>query len=140
MHKLLLAVPCCRVIIDQATNMVSFIDVLDGAVRPAFPSIAPVSFIGTIWQLGARRKIEVRVRVYAPDGSQVADGHAAPMEVAPNVKRARIVIALGGFTLSRPGTYGFGVEVKRGDQWEEATRIPFDIELADASRTMKVGH
>jgi hypothetical protein len=130
MAKLMYAFPCARVIIDQATNLISFIDVLDGVVVPVFPFVAPAMCIGAIWETEGDKRIEMRARILAPDGGQVVEAAATSLDLKPEHKRARTVVVASGFVFPAPGKYQITVELKRSGKWVEASRIPIDIDPA----------
>src|ERR1035438_672928 len=69
MAKLIWSVPCSRILLDQPSNRVSYIDVLDGVSLPSFPPLAPLTFIGMFFQRENETKLEVRVRAYGGDRS-----------------------------------------------------------------------
>jgi len=127
MSKLISAILCSRVIIDQQNNMVSYIDVLDGVTIPSFPIKAPLTFVGTIWQIEIEKKIEVKVRIFDPDGQHLMDSALAQLNLDPGTRKARINIAVVGFDINSAGTYKFSIEQKISGKWHEISRIPMDI-------------
>jgi hypothetical protein len=128
MAKLIWAVPCSRILLDQPSNRVSYIDVLDGVSLSSFPTLAPLTFIGMFFQRENETKLEVRVRAYGVDGEPLMDSDPVTLNFEPNHKRFRVHIGLGGFQLAKPGRFGFGVEVKLRGKWHEIDRVPFDVE------------
>lgn len=129
MAKLIWAVLCQRILLDQDTQFLSYIDVVDGVALPSFPNVAPLILVGTLWQLEeAPPPLEVRIRLYTPDGSLLMESNPCAPEIKPEHKRMRIGIGLAGFPLASPGRYEFGVEQHVNGQWIEATRVPFDVE------------
>jgi hypothetical protein len=127
MSKLISAVLCSRVIIDQQTNLVSYIDILDGVHIFSFPFKAPLVIAGTIWQIENEKKIEVRVRVFSPDNDHLIDSTSAQMDILPGIKHARMNVAVAGFNIGAIGTYQFAIEHKISGKWHEITRIPMDV-------------
>jgi hypothetical protein len=130
MAKLTWAVLCRRVIIDQGTNGVSYIDAIEGLSAPKFPSPAPVIIAGTLWRRSGPEEttIEVRARAEDSSGKTLQDDEVRLM-LEPEHKRGRINIGLGGYDISGPGTYFLVIEQKVGALWVEATRLPFEVEL-----------
>ena len=137
MAKLIWAVTCSRILLDQPTNLVSYIDLLDGVALLHFPTNAPPTFIGTAWQREDEHILEMRVRAYAPDGSHLMDSQAVPLVFEPQHKRGRIHVGFEGFTIPGPGRYEFGIEIKKDSKWVEVTRIPFDVDAAVAQTFKK---
>ena len=130
MATLVWAVICQRILHDQNTNFLSYIDAMDGVALPTFPVVAPMLFVGTLWQLKDDPKFGVRVCAYAPDGSLLLESNPFIPEIPLEQKRYRVNVGLTGLPLSGPGLYTFGVENLVNDQWVEVTRIPFDVEQA----------
>lgn len=128
MAKLIWAIPCSRILLDQPSNLVSYIDVLDGVALPSYPALAPLTFIGMVWQREDESKLDVRVRVLSPDGSHVMDSESAQVIFQPHHKRGRIHIGLGGFPIAGPGRFHFAIDTKVRNKWVEQARVPFDLE------------
>ena len=137
MSKLIWAIPCSRVIVDQTTNMVSYIDVLDGAFLEKVPIKAPLTILGTLWKREKDSKLEVRIRAYAPDGTHLMDVSADPLVYEPTHKRARVNIGLAGFDINSPGPYEFGIEQKKAGKWVEEARILFEVEISTPTSAKK---
>lgn len=132
MAKLVWALLSQRVIIDAQTNLVSYIDALDAVTIEHFPLKAPPIFVSAIWQRDAEKRLEMRVRVYSPEGKQLLEQEANPLEFESQHKRGRMTVAVAGFDIATPGRYEFGVETKDKGKWTEATRIPFDVDAFKA--------
>lgn len=125
--KLISAILCNRVIIDQQNNLVSYIDVLDGVTIASFPIKAPLTIVGTIWQVENEKKFEVKVRIFDPAGLHLMDSALALLNLDPGTRKARINIAVVGFDINAAGTYQFAIEQKISGKWQEISRIPMDI-------------
>ncbi|MBX9928487.1 MAG: hypothetical protein K2X99_06185 [Gemmatimonadaceae bacterium] len=117
-------------LLDQQTNLVSYIDALDAVTIPKFPVKAPLTIISTLWQRGSETQLEMRVRVYAPDGKHLIDAVADPLAFRPEHKRGRMSVGVAGFEISGPGRYEFGVETREKGKWVEVHRIPMDVDAA----------
>jgi hypothetical protein len=134
MPKLVWALLCQRLILDVQTNLVSYIDALDAVTIEKFPVKAPLIVIGTLWQREAEKKMEMRVQVYSPGGQQVAAVEAAPLELKPEHKRARMNVGVAGFEIAGPGRFHFGVETRDKGKWVEVHRVPFDVDPVSSSK------
>lgn len=133
MAKLVWALLCQRVIIDAQTNLVSYIDALDAVAVNKFPLSAPPIMVGTLWQRGAEKKLEMRVQVYAPSGALLRMFEALPLDFQPEHKRARINCVVAGFDIAEPGRYEFGIETRDKGKWIEVHRVPFDVDSVQTS-------
>jgi hypothetical protein len=140
MAKLIWAIPCSRILLDQPSNLVSYIDALDGVAIPSFPADAPTTFIGTLWHRDGSAKIEVRIAVYDPDGKKLMDSEAVAFTFEPHHKRCRANIGFSGFPLKGPGQFSFGVELKKGGKWTEVLRIPFDVDQMIPAQSDELVH
>ena len=138
MAKLVWALLCQRVIIDQQTNFVSYVDALDSVAIPKFPIKAPPLFVSTIWQRDKEARLEMRVRAFAPGGEKLTEVEANPLEFAPHHRRARMTVGLAGFDLTGPGRYEFAVDTRDGGKWVEVQRVPFDVDLSVAAKPSSV--
>jgi hypothetical protein len=120
---------CRRAIVDQPTNSVSYIDMLEGLLPPRLPVPAPLIIAATLWRReeGDRDTLEVRARVESPDGVTLASDSVV-LHMEPRHKRGRINIGLAGYELSSSGRHEFVIEQRLRGQWREAARLPFDIE------------
>lgn len=128
MAKLIWAVTCSRVITDAASNLVSYIDLLDSVALPTFPTKAPMTVVASIWEPEQESSLVVRAKAFAPDGTLLLSGNAATFELDPGFKRVRFANGLAGFEVAQPGTYYLGLELQSGKEWVEVTRIPLRID------------
>ena len=130
MAKLVWALLCQRMILDQGTNLVSYIDALDAIAVTHFPAKSPLIVVSSLWQRGTETKLEMRVRVFSPHGNVLAEIEAVPLDFAPQHQRGRMAVGLAGFDIDGPGRYEFGIETRENGAWKEVHRVPFDIESA----------
>lgn len=131
---------CYKGCIDQYTNQVSLLDVVEAITVTSegpLPEVPQGSFscklnLVSLW---ARSKTDVpempRCRVYlvTPDGSK--KGMA---EFEPDLKegtRSRIVVRIDTLPYSGSGFYNFIVEQfnEATEKWKRVARIPFEIRL-----------
>lgn len=130
MPKLVWALLCQRLIIDQQTNLVSYVDAFDGVALPYFPLPAPILTVATVWKREEEAALEMRVAVYDPHGRRLMDAQADPLRFEPHHRRGRMHVVVGGFEIAGPGSYGFGIETRREGEWVEVHRVVLDIERA----------
>ncbi|MDR3673254.1 MAG: hypothetical protein P4L36_20580 [Holophaga sp.] len=130
MARLTWAIACQRILLDQQTNMMSYIDALDGISLPVFPIMAPPIFVGTLWEREGEAQIEVQVKAYAPDGAILGTAVSEPLRFRPEHQRGRVNVVLAGIVLPAAGRYEFGIEIRDKKKWVEVNRIPFQVEQA----------
>jgi len=130
MAKLVWALLCGRVIIDAQTNLVSYIDALDAVAVSRFPVAAPPIVVGTLWQRGTEKRMEMRVQVYSPSGAPLRTFEAEPLDFKPEHKRARMNCVVAGFDIAELGRYVFAIETRDKGKWIEVHRVPFDVDSA----------
>ena len=137
MAELVYAVLCQRVIIDQATNFVSYIDVLDGVSVPKLPYAVPPTMIGTIWQVSNENRLEMRVRVVGPDGHELADAIANPLDLKPSHQRGRMNVRVPGYEAASCGTYLVEIDLLTNGVWKQRSQLPLQISLTESVATLE---
>lgn len=131
MAKLIWAVLCRRVLQDAPTNLMSYIDTVDALAASQFPVPAPGLVVGTLWSReGDEPSIEVQVRVLSPDGAQLGDVSGAVLPLEPQHQRGRVNVGLAGFPMNGPGRIEYVIEIRKGEEWIEAGRLPLDLSIA----------
>lgn len=135
MAELVYAVLCQRVIVDQATNFVSYIDILDGVNVPKLPFAAPPSMVGTIWRVENENRLEMRVRVVSPKGQALTEAIANPLDLKPTHLRGRMNVRVPGYEAADPGIYRVEIDLLRDGSWEQRSDLPFQINLTESVPT-----
>lgn len=128
MAKLIWALLCRRIILDRETNLVSYVDAVDGMSLPKFPLPAPLFFVGTTWARGDDDKLEMNVVVYGPNGRRIDEAEADPLTFERQHKRGRMNVGIGGFSIDGPGRYAFAIETRLKGRWVEVHRFPLDVD------------
>ena len=136
-------VVCRAHIVDQQTNNVSLIDVLEeitvapeGVETPAnvrqFPAIFSVV---SLWSRGDPARPETgqaRLSFLSPAGEQLGE-NTAEVDLR-EFRRMRLLNQFMGFPAAGAGIYRFVVE-RRADAnapWEEVARVPLDVTVQEA--------
>ncbi len=132
MAKLQWALACQRIIIDQGTNTVSYIDAVEALGARRLPLPFPQIALGTLWKREASGEtLRVRVRVLS-----AADGELYCFEVPPykftTHRRYRLNIGLGGFMVAEAGELSVVVEQEITGAWHEKARLPIEVTLEPA--------
>jgi hypothetical protein len=128
MAKLIWALLCRRIILDRETNLVSYVDALDGLSIVKFPAASPTVFVGTSWLRGDEERLEMNVVIYGPDGSRLDAVEADPIVFEPQHNRGRMNIVISSFPITSPGTYHLAIETKAKSKWQEVHRFPLNVE------------
>lgn len=127
MAKLVWAVTCQRILLDVATNSVSYIDAIEEMTAAMMPIQAQIS-LGLVWlRQTAGETIAVRVTGIDPHQARITltEGQLAD----PNAMYHRANLALT-IPLSVAGPYQIVVEQKvPEDVWQEEARIPLTVNL-----------
>lgn len=130
---------CSKASVDQQTNNVSLFEVLEAlqiktSQAPTFPITTP--FQGTIVTLWARSEIargergEMRVRLLAPDGTQLSEFiNRTDLVRTP---RTRNIAAITGLPIAGNGVHEFEVAWRstEAEGWRVVGSVPLDISLA----------
>jgi hypothetical protein len=130
MAKLVWALLCRRVIIDAQTNLLSYVDALDGFNVPQFPSASPLIIACTVWHRESQeeRRLVMKVVVHSPNGAVLFESDESSLELEPVHKRGRINLGIAGFELPEPGQYQIGIRLKQDDEWTEVHRVALDVD------------
>ena len=131
MPSLAWALTCRRVIIDQQSNFISYVDALDGFNVPTVPFPCPLIVLCTLWfrSKPEDERIELRAVIRAPSGAIVNTAVGDPLVLTSAFTRARVNVGFGGFPLPQTGVYHVGIEIRNGDEWRQVHEVPFEVAL-----------
>lgn len=129
MATLLWLIPCRRIIIDSETNLVSYIDVLNGFRVSQLPAQFPTIMVGSVWEAEPGDVLESRFRFVGPDGKVLRE-FEFPSHTFSS-RRHRQNLQIGGFTVSAEGRYRIAFEQKENGSWAVAGSMGFPIELRE---------
>ena len=132
--KLVWSVLCAHPIVDQQTNNVSLINVIEqvqvslSAIGP-FPVTIPMGWsIVTLWRREDLDHPEQRVgrlRILGPGGGQLGE---ALFEIdLSEHERARTIATQTHLVLERIGTHRFIIEVQEDDTWDFRADLPVEV-------------
>lgn len=117
---------CNQVIIDKETNLVSYINALEGVNVVELPSTLPTFTISTLWMTDDLSAIlNHRIRIISPSGKALAERKLDSLPF--NKPRYRINIQVAGVRVEEEGDYHVMVEFKSGRAWKEAAQIPIPV-------------
>jgi hypothetical protein len=133
------AVLCSRSIIDQGTNNLSLIDVIEQiSLSPdtPIPINIPLSFeVVTLWSRGDLEQSSkgwTRVTVYRPSNIEILKNE---FEIdLSSFKRFRHRLGIRGLSIEELGKYIFQIELRDEDsEFQVVARLPLEIDLAQES-------
>ena len=131
------AILCRSTSIDQGTNALSLFELIEDleCITNALelPTILPLQMSVVSGWIRADpsepTKGQVRVRIFAPDGSDCIPLLPQLVDLTKH-ERGRLVAKIGGMRYKGEGTYECGVEIEatRGG-WTEVARVPFNLRV-----------
>lgn len=143
------SVLCYKGCLDQYSNLVSLLDVIEGI---QLRSIGPLpagekAFVGLPFQLNlvslwARaapdtpEKFSVRALVVKPDGAEVVPQVFIDGDLTEK-RRLRTFMRLDALPFGGPGVYRFAVECRSDDEWRRVASIPLEVEVAESVSSPK---
>jgi len=134
MPKVRVALLCARVLIDQESNLLSYIDAVDGLTTEKFPFAFPPLFVCLNLKRESEEadKFPVFLRVLDPDGKIVVESTKHPLTADFRGRRTlRLNIQLARFDAPQAGLYTFVVYTVVADQEQELARVECDISVSD---------
>lgn len=132
MASFIWAVICQQIITDRETNAVSYINALEAIALGRFPTQLPPLYVATLWQKTAENdKVEMRIKVYAPDGSTVHTEDGPIAKFGKEFRRYRVNMLVVGASAPKPGVYQYAVEQKQGGAWREVAKYPLEVLQVD---------
>lgn len=124
---------CESAIIDQKTNHLSLIQIVEGFNIPKLPGIMPRIYLVSSWsKLHDSKKSESsKARVSLVDPEQQENNKIPNFEfdvvIPADKKRLRTILEISGLHLEKAGEHKFLVERKVNKTWEELGSISFDV-------------
>jgi len=126
MIKNILSMICKDCLIDQRTNLVSYINCFEGVTVPTLPANLMEFNIATLWRKNVGENTKVRVRYKSPDGAIKDVGQEIAFE-QPDKTEHRIQFLVGGLPVEKEGKYSFLIEYKEGDNWKLAQELFLNV-------------
>ena len=129
MARLIMAIPCQRIIIDQPTGLESCIDILDGIGVTTLPMLLPATIMATFWERESDLSVEAKIRIYSPEGQQISESIPVSIDLRPENQRCRLNFMAPPVLFQTPGKYAFTIEHHIGNEWVEVHRFHLLVEL-----------
>lgn len=145
MARYVYSVLCKRGIVDQSTNLLSLIDVLEGVeaagpVRPIDPvtenpesvAIDLDAMLVTVWARSNLAKPEpgivARTVVFGPDGKRVGGSGEQALQLE-TFENFRAFTTIPKLPVSQDGRYEFAVQVRSGKGWRTVGKVPLSVRV-----------
>lgn len=132
MARLAWALLCQRVLTDQKTNSVSYIEAVEAVRLPRLPHHLPAVVLGCLWIGTKDEEFEFQVQIVGPD-SVVAGAMTADPQVLPTGTGLRTNVALTGTKVTAEGSYEVRVRQKTRGRWRTESAIPLVVEVEGES-------
>lgn len=144
MPRLLVFVPCRRVIVDEEDKTISLISLFD-RVRietppgdPEIPSgtLAPIEWAIYSWWSAAPEDMgvgfEQQVNMFSPEGEKVGETNNRFVFTA---ERHRLTLKSPGFPVHTPGIWNLKLLLRREEEeWQEIATYPMTVEYIQAEQ------
>jgi hypothetical protein len=146
MPNLLIFAPCERVIVEQATNTISLIALLNDVTVPIpaggeipMNAAAPQRwYVVSMWHRQSDesdRRFEQRVELIGPSGQTIVNAHASLTFPAGLIHRN--VVTIEGFPIGLAGDYILRLSLREPDQeWVTRAEYPLKVEHHSPSATV----
>jgi hypothetical protein len=136
MAQLVWSILCRRIIVDEATKLVSFIDVLEGfeyGVPPSLPQTVqplqalPLEFsLVTLWTRSDPLKGETARQRLVLAGPDPTLAPPQPIEIEVDLNKTRnyrTTVLFQGIPYLGDGDYVFKIELQQGKSWTPKTEV-----------------
>lgn len=137
MPKLLHAIISSLVITDGMTNAISYIQVLDGGWTKTVPSNMPPFYYSAEFEFSPQddNVLIFRLHLKSPSGEIRDILDKQTIELAKDVTKHRLGIALKGMPISEFGRHEFILQIFHNDRWKSVSALPFNIRKLDEKLT-----
>ncbi len=128
MAQFVRGIVCQRVITDQATNSVSYIDAIEELQFSSLPAVLPPFIVGTLWERGEEEEeLEIRLRFVRPDGKHSHE--FTPPKTALIRQRHRVNLTVGGLPVAVEGRHTIVIHQRVGGRWRKVASYPLYVDV-----------
>lgn len=128
MAKLIWGVLCLRLITDQETNNISYIDAVEAIHAPQFPFRLPVMTLGLLWRREEPNE-ELRIRFQSiPPGGVASEVLELPSYIIDK-DNLRVNIRFGVSDVTQSGNLDLNVEQIVNGNWLNVYKLSIPIAL-----------
>lgn len=129
------SVLCKDIVTDQKTNLVSYLNCLEGLTALKLPANLPLVSLGTLWLIepenGKEVKFKVRLSFEKPGNSAKQLLVETPEKIYAKKHRERINFELSGLHIDMIGKYKFVIEYNDGVDWNIIGDVFLDVEIGE---------
>ena len=134
MAKIIWGILSARVIIDQETNTVSYIDVIENIAAPQFPVTLQRATLSLVWK-SEKKGEELTFRIFLNWPGNTDDRVIEPDTQILNTPSHRFNLVLNGIKIEKPGELSFAVKQLINDKWKPVFKFVCPIIQAEEPTT-----
>lgn len=140
MAKLMWSLLCERVITDQATNVMSYVDAVEAVGTEKLPARLQRVFLCTVWRRNDEsEELVVGLHVFAPSGQELVT-FKSPAIAFGQERRTRLNFELTGIPLEELGDYKILLEQQvEQDGWTVEAELELEVALKEPAKAMRIG-
>jgi len=126
------SVLCLKSIIDNESNNISLVDVIEKLeiTGPSGEGLAPIQMeVVTLWtrhDLSQPSRAGARLRLVGPDNNQIDEPISYDVDLT-TFFRTRHRVRMGGLPIRGSGLYRFLVELEENGNWREVAKVPLEV-------------
>jgi hypothetical protein len=129
MLKHIYSVLCERIIIDQRTNLASYLNCVEGLSAKKLPAALQNLAFGSRWYKHGKSDeiLKFKLSVISPTGDEKQLIESKEQVVQSDNHRTNII--LDGLSFEQDGTYIFRLKKQEGEKWNVVHEIPLKVEI-----------
>jgi len=117
---------CKDIIVDQTTNLVSYINCLEELTTVKLP--IKVNFqVGTLWEKDTNDKEVLKMKIILEAPSKKRDKVFESKDMEMHKKRHRVNIFVNGINVEEEGIYTIIIEHLTNDRWQTDNKINLEV-------------
>lgn len=118
---------CERIIIDQKTNLISYLTCIEELVAEKLPAVGSLFALGSLWQTDSPKEDILKFRwiLVSPKGLEKKMIESKDFNLEKERHRTNII--LNGISFDRTGIYIFRLQTEHNKKWKTITEIPIKV-------------
>lgn len=129
MIKHLWSISCEKIIIDQKTNLISYLTCIEELVAKKLPAVGSLFALGSLWQTDSPKEDILKFRWILVSPKGIEKEMFESKDFILEKERHRTNIILNGISFDSTGIYIFRLQTKLNEKWKTATEIPLKVSL-----------
>jgi len=120
---------CERIIIDQKTNLISYLTCIEELVAKKLPAVGSLFALGSLWQTDSPKEDILKFRwiLVSPKGIEKKMIESKDFILEKESYRTNII--LNGISFDSTGIYVFRLQTELNNKWKTMTEIPIKVLL-----------